>query len=315
MKPTILLCYPVTSDDLQRAQAEFPQYDWRVASRDSITSEIAVAEIVFGKPSDEALAAATNMKWLQATSAGVESLAASPVFQRARFTLTTASGMHESCAQHAIALLLGFTRRVSQHARLQDKLHWKSRKEVTTPDVLKGTLGIVGFGTIGRRVAQIARVLGMKIIGVSYRGLPDPNADEIVSIAQLDSVLPRCDALVLILPATRETDNLLNAERLAKLPKHCIVVNVGRGNAIDEAALLAALKEKRIAGAALDVFAKEPLPDDSPLYYAPNLIMTPHIGGNRPDYDACAFEVFLENLRRYSRGEALKNIVERERGY
>jgi phosphoglycerate dehydrogenase-like enzyme len=174
---------------------------------------------------------------------------------------------------------------------------------------------ILGLGAIGKRIGQIARVLGMKTIGVNYSGRAVSEVDETHPITKLDALLPRADVLMMILPATPETDKLLNAARMAKLPKHCIVVNVGRGNAVDEAALIAALKEKRIAGAALDVFAQEPLPADSPLYDTPNLVMTPHIAGNRPDYDDLAFGIFVENLKLYAEGQPLKNVVERGRGY
>ena len=184
------------------------------------------------------------------------------------------------------------------------------------PWVLQGkTLGILGMGAIGRRVAEIARVLGMRTIGVSHSGKAVPEADETHAVAQLESLLPRFDAMIMILPATKDTDNLLNVERIAKLPPHCIVVNVGRGNAIDEPALIAALKENRIAGAALDVFEARPLPPDSPFYSLPNVVMTPHIGGNRPDYNECAFEIFLDNLQRYIESKPLRNVVEKARGY
>jgi phosphoglycerate dehydrogenase-like enzyme len=119
----------------------------------------------------------------------------------------------------------------------------------------------------------------------------------------------------MVLPSSPETDGLLNAERISKLPKHALVVNVGRGNAIDQLALLRALTEGRIAGAGLDVFEPEPLPNDSPFYTLPNVVITPHIGGNRPDYNERAFEIFLDNLHRYVKGEPLQHEVERGRAY
>lgn len=316
--PKILLHAPAPSDQLAAAKEVFPAFDWTPASKNPSTLErdIASADIIFGKPSLELLAKAANLKWLQTQSAGVENIAASNVFKRGNWILCTAAGMHESCVQHAIALLLGFTRRVGQHSRLQKELRWKSRDSVSTPEVLEGrTMLILGLGAIGKRVAQIARVLGMKPIGVNHGGRPVPEVDETHPISNLDALLPRTDVLMMILPATPLTDKLLNAARIARLPKHCIVVNVGRGNAIDEPALVAALRENKIAGAALDVFAQEPLPADSPFYDAPNLVMTPHIGGNRPDYDDRAFEIFVQNLALYAQGKPLKNVVERERGY
>jgi len=335
MKPIILLHAPAPAEQLAAAQKSFPQFEWKTASKAgsekrlpnfawgagvntaaALESEVAEAEIIFGKPSLDLLATAAKLKWLQTQSAGVEQIAGSDVFKRSNWILCTAAGMHESCVQHAIALLLGFTRRVGQHSLHQKELRWNSRDKVATPEVVEGrTMLILGVGAIGKRVAQIARVLGMKPIGVNTSGRAVAEVDETHAIANLDALLPRADVLMMILPATPQTDNLLNAARLAKLPKHCIVVNVGRGNAIDEPALVAALRTGQIAGAALDVYKQEPLPADSPFYDAPNLVMTPHIGGNRPDYDDCAFEIFVENLALYAQGKALKNVVERERGY
>ena len=316
MSDKILLSYPVSAEDFDRAVRLFPQYRWAQADRDSEDREIADAAIVYGKPRDHALALATKLKWLQSPSAGVEHLAALNVFKKGSFFLTTAAGMHESCVQHAIALLLSFSRRVALHARSQDSLHWESRAKLEVPLVLEGqTLGILGLGAIGRRIAVIAKVLGMRTIGFNHSGSHVAEPDETYSIAKLDQHLSRFDALIMILPATPDTDNLLNADRIAKLPRHCIVVNVGRGNAIDEPALITALKEHCIAGAALDVFKQEPLPSDSEFYSLPNCVITPHIGGNRPDYDAQAFAVFLDNLKRFTAGEPLKNVVERGRGY
>ena len=318
MNPKILLLHPAPADQVAAAQKAFPNYAWTIGPKDAsaLEREIASAEIIFGRPSLELLAKAAALKWLQTPNAGVEQLARSDVYKRGSWILCTAAGMHESCVEHAIALLLGFTRRVGQHSLLQKELRWKSRDAVATPEVVEGrTMLILGLGAIGKRVAQIARVLGMKPIGVNYSGRPVAEVDETYPISKLDDLLPRADVLMMIVPATPETDNLLNAARIAKLPKHCIVVNVGRGNAIEEPALLAALREKRIAGAALDVFAQEPLPPDSPFYDVPNLVMTPHTGGNRPDYDDRAFEIFVKNLALYAQGKALKNVVERERGY
>jgi phosphoglycerate dehydrogenase-like enzyme len=318
MNSQILLFAPAPDDQFSAAKKSFPQYDWHIAPKDAAQSAngIASAEIVFGKPSLELLAKAAKLKWLQTQSAGVEHIAGSDVFKRSNWILCTAAGMHESCVQHAFALLLGFTRRVGQHSLLQHEQRWKSRDTVPVPEVLEGrTMLILGLGAIGKRIGQIARVLNMKTIGVNHSGRAVSDVDETHAISNLDGLLPRADILMMILPATPETDKLLNAVRISKLSKHCIVVNVGRGNAIDEPALLAALKEKRIAGAALDVFAQEPLPPDSPFYDVPNLVMTPHIGGNRPDYDDLAFGIFVENLKRYAEGKALKNVVERGRGY
>jgi len=312
---TILLCAPVSADELAAAKKQFPQFDWRICTQSTEAEMAPQAEIIFGKPACENILGSTRLKWVQSTSAGVEPQATSAAFVSGTFILTTAAGMHASCAEHAMALLLGVSRRVGGYMRVLPTDAWKTRA-LPTPLVLEGrTLGIIGLGAIGKRVALMARAMGMRTIGVSYRGAAANEVDETHAIGELDRLLPKMDAVVLVVPATKETDNLLDARRIALLPRHCIVVNVGRGNAIDEPALINALKEDRIAGAGLDVFVSEPPSHDSPLYILPNVVMTPHIGGNRPDYDAQAFGIFIENLNLYVAGKPLRNVVERARGY
>ena len=331
-KPNILLTLAVPADLVASARAAFPQFVWIEAQKERILEQAAQAEIIFGPPRVEHAAAAKKLKWLQSSSAGVEKIALSEVFQKGVFALTTAAGLHDSCAEHTLALLLALTRQVGLYARTAAAAGagnetgagmrpyapeiWERRKGHGSPRVLHGqTLGLLGLGAIGRAVARIAKAMGMRVFGVSYHGKPVPECDETHPVAQLDELLPRMDVLVLLLPAAPETTGLLSAARIAKLPRHALVVNAGRGSAIDEPALIAALRDGRIAGAGLDVFAKEPLPPDSPLYGLPNVVLTPHIGGNRPDYAERAFEIFVGNLERWVRGEPLRNVVERERGY
>ncbi|MBI3828437.1 MAG: D-2-hydroxyacid dehydrogenase [Planctomycetes bacterium] len=330
-RPKILMCLPVTAAELDKARREFPQFLWVPSEKGRMEPQHADAAIVYGPPRLDLIEGATAVKWVQSTSAGAEKIARSPQFQKGSFALTTAAGMHDSCAEHALALLLALTRQVAWYARFSgedrhagkpgepkpyDHGIWAARKNNPAPRVLSGsTLGVLGLGAIGRRVAAAARALGMRVIGVSYYGRPVAEADETYPIAELDAQLPRFDVLVLVLPSSPETDGLLDAARIAKLPKHALVVNVGRGNAVDQLALLRALTEGRIAGAGLDVFEPEPLPADSPFYTLPNVVITPHVGGNRPDYNERAFEIFVDNLRRYVKGDPLRHEVERGRAY
>ncbi len=315
MRETILICFPIPREPFLAAQAEFPQFDWREGSPNDAAA-VSGASIIFGRPDIELLNSAHALKWLQNPSAGVEKWASCEAFLKGSFELTTASGMHEGCAQHAFALLLALSRRIHLYEKTLKPGGWKSKDSKDTPLVLSGlTMGVLGLGALGRRVCEIARALGMKTMGLNRSGSPAREADETHAIVALDSNLPRCDVLTLILPATPDTDDLINARRLALLPPHCLLINVGRGNAIDERALIEALKSGQLAGAGLDVFKQEPLPADSEFYALPNVLITPHIGGDRSDYEARAFEVFLDNLRRHLRGERLKNCVGKVRGY
>lgn len=329
----ILLCLPVDGARLDAARKAFPNFEWVRADNGRMEPPHTDAAIVYGPPKLELISGATQVKWVQSTSAGAEKIARDAAFQQGSFELTTSAGMHDSCVEHTFALLLALTRQIGWYARYESAGEggdgcaepgprpynhgiWEARRKNRAPRVLCGqTLGLLGLGAIGRKIAAIARTFGMRVIGVSYHGRPVPECDETHPITALDGLLPRFDVLALVLPSSPETDGLLNAARIAKLPRHALVVNAGRGNAVDEHALYAALREGRIAGAGLDVFDPEP-PEPECLFYAlPNVVITPHIGGNRPDYNERAFDIFLENLKLYMQGAPLLNRVERGRSY
>jgi len=315
MPETILICFPVPSESVDAAVREFPQFDWRQGAPNDAAA-VSAASIIFGKPDIKLLKNAPLLKWVQNPSAGVEAWASSEAFQHGSFQLTTAAGMHEGCAQHALALLLAISRKIHFYDKTLVPGAWNSPHKADKPWSLSGqTMGVLGLGALGKRVCEMARAFGMKTIGVNYSGKAVSEADETHTISTLDSILPRCDVLTLVLPATRETDDLMNTRRLALLPKHAVLINIGRGNAIDESALIDALKSGQLAAAGLDVFKQEPLPADSEFYTLPNVVVTPHLGGDQPNYEARAFDLFIENLRRFVRGERLQNCVEKSRGY
>ncbi len=207
MPETIVLCFPVARAQLTAARAEFPHFDWRESTPDD-SAAITSAAIIYGRPGTEILKSARALKWVQSPSAGVEKWATSDAFQNGSFQLTTAAGMHESCAQHAFALLLALSRKIHLYEKTLTPGNWRSTQKTDVPLVLSGlTMGVLGLGALGRRVCEIARVFGMKTLGVSRSGKNISEADETHSIAALDTILPRCDALTLILPATPDTDD------------------------------------------------------------------------------------------------------------
>ncbi len=315
MPETILICFPVPPGRVESARTEFPQFEWRVGPATD-SAAVSSAEIIFGKPDPELLKSAPRLRWMQNPSAGVEAWASCAAFMNGNFTITTAAGMHESCAQHAFALLLSLSRRIHFYEKTLVPGGWISPHFADKPWVLSGhTMGVLGLGALGKRVCELARAFGMKTIGVNTSGKPVSAADETHAIADLDTLLPRCDVLMLILPATRDTDDLINARRLALLPKHAVLINIGRGNCVDETALITALQTGQLAAAGLDVFKQEPLSANSEFYQLPNILISPHLGGDQPNYNELAFDIFIDNLRRYVRGERLKNCVEKSRGY
>jgi len=273
-----------------------------------------------------------NLKWLQTHSAGVDNLLNIPIWQSDTI-ITSMNGIHAvTISEHALALILAFHYKIPTMVHLQDKAEWpKGRWDIFARPELRGsTLGIVGYGAIGRELARQVQALGMRVLALNRSGqrrilhnfsipdLGDPQAiipEKIYSAVQLLDMLPECDYVVLVAALTPETRHLFNPHTFAGMKSTAIFINLARGGLVDENALIAALQQGQIAGAGLDVFEREPLPPDSPLWAFNNVIISPHISGFSFKYDDRASDLFAENLRRYLNNEPLLNLVERERGY
>ena len=252
-----------------------------------------------------ALRSAKELRWLHTFSAGVDD----PWFQslRARgVRLTTSSGANAVPIAHTVLLyLLALSRDLARWQDAQRRRAWE-RHEVR--DLQGLTLGVVGLGPIGLEVARLGAALRMRTIGIRRA----PRGDEPCEtwpIARFDELLAQVDALVLALPLSDDTAHLFDARRFALLKRGAWLVNVGRGGLVDEAALVAALQSGHLGGAGLDVFEIEPLPEESPLWSMPNVIVTPHNSGDAPGNRDRAAAIFLDNLARYVRGEDLRNEV------
>ncbi len=226
--------------------------------------------------------------------------------------VTTASGSAaEPIAQTALAGLLMLARGFPHWQDAQRRRAWEPHPPAEIPRDLRGqTLVVFGLGAIGSALARMARALGLHVIGVR-RGAAkgDEPVDELHPPARLRELLPRADWLAIACPLSDETRNAIDADALARLPRGAHLLNVARGGIVDEAALLAALRDGRLAGAYLDVFATEPLPADSPIWSLPNVICTPHNSAASRGNEARQVEIFLDNLARYGRGEPLRNEV------
>ncbi|GAA5232293.1 D-2-hydroxyacid dehydrogenase [Verticiella sediminum] len=257
-----------------------------------------------------ALQRAPNLRWLHVGIAGTDMPALLELARRG-VTITSSSGANaDAVAQQAIAGMLALARRVPDWVLAQKEHRWQPyRRDQVPADVNGSTAVIVGLGEIGRRIARICRAMDMRVIGVRRHASPDENCDEVVAPERLHEIAPDTQWLFLACPLTTQTRNLAGAELLARLPAECRIVNVGRGGVLDEEALLAALRERRLAGAYLDVFDAEPLPVDSPLWDAPELLISPHVGGASRGFAGRGADLFIDNLRRYTRGEALRNLA------
>jgi phosphoglycerate dehydrogenase-like enzyme len=288
---------------------------------------LARAEVLYGIPGDPsagvpgdspeglavAVAGCPRLRWIQATSAGAgEQVRGAGLEPEAleRVTITTASGVHalplaEFCLFGLLAIAKGLPRLVAgQRSRTWPALRRPTRE-------LHGeTLFILGLGAIGLEVARLAKAFGMRTVGFKRTaGEPPPCTDEVHAADKLAATIARADALVITLPGTPETCGLVDAGVIARMRPGCILVNVGRGAVVDEEALVEALCEGRIAGAVLDVLAREPLPPSSPLWDLPNVLISPHTAALSPHEDERIVELFRDNLRRYLSGEPLRNVV------
>lgn len=252
---------------------------------------------------------APTLQWLHVFNAGVDHPIYTEMLQRGVRLTTSAGSTAIPIAQTAITGLLMLARNFPRWIAAQRERKWDPARGDAVPRDLRGqTVIVVGLGTIGATVAKMCQALEMKVIGLrrSPKRDGDP-VDEMHTLDKLPMLLPKCDWLVLACPYTKETHQLVNAKTLALMPKHSYLVNVARGGCADEKALIAALQSKQIAGAYLDVFEKEPLPADSPLWDIPNVIVSPHNASASSGNDVRAAKIFTENIKRYAAGKRMEN--------
>ena len=253
-------------------------------------------------------AIAPKLKFVQSASAGTDQYDRE-VFRAHGMRLASGQGVNANAvSEHAIALMLALLRRIPEARDNQAKHFWRGMMGdfAKREDEAGGkTAVVVGLGRIGGRIARLCKALGMTVVGVRQNVAGGPEgADEVHSFRDLHALLPRADFLILACPLTDETRNLVDAAALGLLKPTAQVVNVARGRVVDEPAIVAALRAGRIAGAALDVTADEPLPQDSPLWDMPNVLITPHTGGEAHKYEDNVLDFMMENIARLQRGEA-----------
>ena len=276
---------------------------------------------------------ASNIKWIQLHWAGIDSLVDTPLFTKSDLTVTTLSGANApQIAEHVMTMLLAFGRKLPALSTLQKKAEWpKERWERFSPRELRGsTVGIIGYGSIGRQIARLLKAFGTTVLatkndamhpidsGFTPEGMGDPGGDlvhRLYPAQALKSMLKDCDFVVVAVPLLDNTRGLVNAEVLAACKPTAYLIDISRGGIVDHEALIKALNDGKLAGAALDVFPKEPLPENSPLWGMSNVIITPHVAGISAYYDERAMELFAENLSRYVADLPLYNIFNFKKGY
>jgi phosphoglycerate dehydrogenase-like enzyme len=291
-----------------------------VDSPEEQAAEIGDADVWFGFHfPPELFAQAKRLRWVHSAGAGIEAnlfpeLVASDV------VLTNSSGLHSTCIpEHVLALLFAFARNLPASFRAQGESRWDRVAPLRRGGIreIRGShLAILGPGAIGKALVEKAAPLGMKIrVMRRHAGKPVPGVERVVGPEGLHELLGWAHFVVLAVPLTAETRNLIDAAALRAMRSDAFLINIARGEVVDQDALVEALREGRLRGAGLDVTTPEPLPPESPLWRMENVIITPHISGYMPGYFPGALAIFTDNLGRYVRGESLRNVVDKRLGY
>ncbi len=312
----------VPRKQVERLRERFPHITFVHATTDAECLEaVASADVALAsRLSPEMAERATRLRWVHSTAAAVGILPLKELASR-NVLVTNSRGIQAATiAEFVIGGLLVISRRLHVMLEAQHQRRW-IQNELTSgawPWSVHGRhMTIVGLGSIGREVAQRAHAFGMRVTGIRRR-ISEPKlsfVDRILGPEQLDDALSGCDVLVIASPFIAETDRMIDADRLARLNRGAVVVNVARGKIVDESALIAELQTGHVGGAVLDVFEHEPLALNSPLWSLPNVIISPHVSGVRPDHWDDVIDLFSENLRRFERGEPPLNVVDLSAGY
>jgi len=312
-----------------RLRQEFPQVEFLTYLRpiDRPPTAAAVAEdaplfadadaVVTWRLDPRLFHGARRLRWIHCPSAAVHQLLG-PELIASDIVVTNGASVHAATvAEHGLALMLALARGLPQAQRDQAAHRWQPNQLAPALTSLQGaTALLLGLGHIGAALASRLAALGMRVLGIRrHPERPVPGCAELHPPEALDALLPRADYLVLALPALASTEAIIGASQLARLRPSARVINLGRGTALDESALLAALNAGQLAAAALDVFAHEPPPPNSPLWDCPHLLLTPHIAAATPDSWARQADLVAMHLRRFLAGQPLEPVVNKHRGY
>jgi len=300
-------------------EGALPDDEVITVERGGSLAPVAHAEVGLIPPDPERaralLATAPRLRWLHTIAAGVERLLIPEIVDRPDLVLTNNTGAYDvPIAEHVVAMLFAASKRVHEHRAAQARHDWQH--DLGHTELRGATLVILGLGSIGGELARLASGLGMRVLGV--RRDPSrsvPGVERIVAPDRFGELVSEADYLAVTTALTPATRGLVSAEIIARLRPHAWIVNIARGAIIDEPALIAALQERRIGGAALDVFSVEPLPVDSPLWDLTNVIVTPHVSNSSPRVRERSLALVVENVRRFKAGEPLLNTVDTAAGY
>ena len=295
-----------------------PAEEDATAMHQSLAAKLAKTEVILGWPdvAGDLQQRAPHLRWIHVSSAGVDDLLGNPAFESGQIIVTNSSGVSAiAIGEYILGAMLMLAKRQPRFVRQQVDRHWQRHR---TAELAGKTFGIVGLGAIGEAAARRARAFEMRILAIR-RSATEPSSNELVDRllppASLPELLRESDYVALTVPLTPETDGLIGEAELRQMRPSAYLINISRGQVIDQDALVRALREGWIAGAALDVFDPEPLPPESPLWEMEQVIITPHISGVAERQNERITDIFCDNLRRYLAGQPLRNLVDPKRGY
>lgn len=305
------------------------------ADMDEVTRLVREADVLYGARVPDIVPAETpRLRWIQVPSAGVNYLRNLPVWT-SNVLITSSRGVHAvAMSEQVFALLLALSRGVPRMVRAQERHEW-IQSDIHPLELRGKTMGIVGWGKVGDAVAHLAHAFGMRVIGIRH-SVKEPQErasscgafdnppqiapvdlppDMVFPMSDLHRVLGESDVVVLILPLTADTEGVIDRQALAAMKTGSLLINIGRGQVVDETALIEALQSGHVRGAGLDVFDEEPLPPQSPFWDMPNVLVAPHTGGAGEHTDTRASHLFAVNLERYLAKQPLLNVVDRMQQY
>ncbi len=328
----LLSGWPLEEEHQERIKAVSPRIGFRQVPEDAIQDNLSEVEILLMRNLSLDLGRAPRLRWIQMTGAGLDKLDHELIKERG-ILVSNASGIHAvPIAEYVFAFMLDMGYRIPEILALQARREWPLgvRKLLVGQELRGKTVGVVGYGSIGREIGRLAAAFGMRLLalkrspaekgdaGYTIPGVGDPRGDApqgLFGPERLLDLLPECDFVVLTVPLTHETEGMIDEKALRSMKPTSFLINMARGRVVNEKALIRALREKWIAGAGLDVFSQEPLPSDSPLYQLENVIISPHNAGNTPLYNRRLTDLVVRNLNRYLAGETPLNVVDLDRRY
>lgn len=331
----VLITVPFEEDLVAQLQAQYPDLNITVhpftVGEEAPEELWAEAEVIYTFRELPEAELAPKLRWIQFHSAGVDRHIEHPLLSRKTVQISTLSGANApQVAEHALTLMLALGHNLPAILADQSRNKWSARRsERFQPGELNNsTVGIVGFGSVGRHLARLLKSFNVTVLAskrdlsqLDFRGYPledepdSPLAHRLYPGKALRTLFKDCDFVVITLPLTQETRGMIGAKQLSALKPTAYLVDVSRGGILDHEALIEALNEEKLAGAALDVFPQEPLPADSPLWVLPNVIVSPHVAGFSTHYRKRAMALFIENMGRFLADDELLNKVDITRGY